>query len=103
MEKVFTHENSLIVFNIKNVLEDHGIECLIKNEFSSGGAGVLSPLETWPEIWVDNKIQADRAEKIIDDALKEQSTGSEWVCSECGESNSSNFNMCWNCNKQAAT
>ena len=100
MEKVFTHENSLIVFNIKNVLEDHGIECLIKNEFSSGGAGVLSPLETWPEIWVDNKEQADSAEKIINDTMTDLSSGAEWICSLCKENNASQFNICWNCNSQ---
>lgn len=54
MKKVFTHENRLIVFNLKNLLQEQGIECLVKNEFASGGVGDLSPFETWPELWVLN-------------------------------------------------
>lgn len=99
MEKAFTHENSLIVFNLKNVLEDSGIECSIKNEYSSSGAGVLAPFETWPEIWVENKVELEKAEKIIQDTLNDSSTGDEWICSDCGETNSNHFKICWNCNK----
>lgn len=102
MEKVFTHENSLIVFNVKNVLQDNGIECLIKNEYSGSGAGVLAPIETWPEIWVENKIQLAKAEKIIADTLTDLSPGSEWICDECGENNANHFKICWNCNKSAS-
>lgn len=102
MEKVFTHENSLIVFNVKNVLEDNGIECSIKNEFSSSGAGVLSPLETWPEIWVEDKVQQEMAEKIIEETLNDLSADGEWLCSECGENNSTHFKICFNCNKSSS-
>lgn len=99
MEKVFTHENHLIVFNLKNILEDHGIDCSIKNEYSSSGAGVLSPLETWPEIWVENKTESLKAEQIIAQTLGDFTSGKEWICTNCGEKNSANFKICWNCNQ----
>ena len=99
MKKLFTHENRLIVFNLKNVLEKQGISCFIENEFSSSGAGVLSPLETWPEIWVE-EYQFDKADEIVSDMLNNQSPKVDWVCADCGESNGSNFEVCWNCNKE---
>ncbi len=99
MKKLFTHENRLIVFNLKNVLEEQGINCFIENEFSSSGAGVLAPFETWPEIWVE-QYQFDKAEGIVSDMLNNQSSKADWVCSECGESNGSKFEVCWNCNKE---
>lgn len=98
MKKVFTHENRLIVFNIKNLLEDQGINCLIKNEFSSGGVGDLSPFETWPEVWVSDDKKIDLAEQIIKQMQQGQSPEEEWVCKQCGESNGGNFHSCWNCN-----
>lgn len=100
MEKAFTHENSLIVFNLKNVLEDNGIECSIKNEYSGSGAGVLAPFDTWPEIWVENKTQLARAEKIIQQTMNDLSTRDEWVCPDCGERNDGHFYICWNCDRE---
>lgn len=96
MEKVFTHENRLIVFNIKNVLQDAGIECLIKNEFASSGAGDLAPIETWPEIWVLDEADADIAGKVL--AELDDFDGPVWLCPHCSETNEGNFKLCWNCN-----
>lgn len=97
MKKIFTHENRLIVFNIKNILQEAGIDCLLKNEFASGGVGDLSPLDTWPEIWVTDDEISDRAKKIIKEIHQQSSTKADWLCLQCGESNDGHFNLCWNC------
>jgi len=99
LKKLFTHENRLIVFNLKNLLQEQGISCHIENEFSSSGVGVLAPFETWPEIWVTEDSQFDRADQIISETLNNQTTSVEWICSHCGESNAGNFNICWNCER----
>ena len=39
MKKLYTHENRIIVFNLKNVLQAEGIEAVVVNEFAAGGAG----------------------------------------------------------------
>ena len=39
MKKLYTHENRMIIFNLKNVLEREGIQSVVMNEYSSGGAG----------------------------------------------------------------
>ena len=96
MQKVFTHENRLIVFHIKNILHDEGIECLIKNEFAGGGVGDLAPFETWPEIWVSDPDQ-DSALKLIKENLAKVPSGKEWICDHCGETNSFDFQVCWKC------
>jgi len=95
VKKVYSHENRLIVFNLKNVLEDAGIACVVENEFSSGGVGDLSPFETWPELWVVNDADEERAVKIIEDL--NQPTQQDWYCSVCGEKNPGSFQVCWNC------
>ena len=97
MKKVFTHENRLIVFHIKNLLEEQGISCSIKNEFASGGVGDLSPFETWPEIWVDDE-QSDQADQVILENARAEPMAKDWVCTVCGEVNDSQFKICWKCN-----
>ena len=96
MEKVFTHENRLLVFNIKNLLQAEGINCQIKNEYSSGGVGDLSPFETWPEVWVPEELGAKAREIIHQHSISEPSA-TKWYCSNCGEKNEGNFHVCWNC------
>ncbi len=99
MKKVYSHENRLIVFNLKNVLEDAGIACVVENEFASGGVGDLSPFETWPELWVVNDDDEQRALKIITEM--NQATPPDWFCSACGEKNPGNFQVCWQCGAAA--
>lgn len=98
MQKVFTHENRLIVFHVKNLLEGEGIACQVKNEFSSGGVGDLSPFETWPEIWIEDQDLAQAELIIKKQSLNDPGPGLTWRCAQCGEKNAGNFKICWNCN-----
>jgi len=65
MKLLYTHENKIIVENVRNTLRDAGIEPEMRNEFSSSGVGELSPIETWPELWVDD-CEYVRAKDIVD-------------------------------------
>ena len=96
MEKLFTHENRLIVFHIKNLLDDAGIPSQIKNEYASGGVGDLSPFDTWPEVWVGDGW-LERAQQVIDDSILNEPDLPDWVCNNCGETNQGVFKLCWNC------
>lgn len=65
MVKVFTHENRLILFNVKNLLKAEGIDCVVRNEYASSGVGDLSPFETWPELWLIRDEDEPRARELI--------------------------------------
>ena len=65
MKKLYTHENRMIIFNLKNVLQDIGIECTVINEFASGGAGDLSTFDTWPELWITDSDRFSEAESVL--------------------------------------
>ena len=96
MKKVFTHENRMIVFNMKNLLEGEGIDSFVINEFASGGAGDLATFDTWPELWIEDDARIQQAEQILQDVFSSGETGS-WVCRGCQESNEAAFQICWNC------
>lgn len=95
MKKAFTHENRMIVYNMKNLLQGEGIDALLKNEFSGGGAGDLPAFDIWPEIWVDD-AHFLQAQSVLRKAAQ-SSPGEDWLCSGCGETNDAGFAICWNC------
>lgn len=98
MIKVYAHENRIMVFNAKNLLEAEGIEAFIKNEFSHCAVGDLAPQDAWPELWLYVDDAYDSAKKIID-AMQQPSDAVDWQCQQCKESNDGSFELCWNCGK----
>jgi membrane protease subunit (stomatin/prohibitin family) len=95
MKKVFTNENRMIVYNMKNLLQGEGIDAQLKNEFSGGGVGDLPAFDTWPELWVDDARLA-QAQSVLRQAAQ-ASPGEAWLCRGCGETNDAGFCICWNC------
>jgi hypothetical protein len=95
MKKVFTHENRMIVYNMKNLLQGEGIDALLKNEFSGGGVGDLPAFDIWPELWVEDSYLA-QAQSVLRQAAQ-SNPGAAWLCAGCGETNDAGFGICWNC------
>jgi len=96
MKRIFTHENRIILFNIRNVLQAAGIETRVVNEFAAGGAGDLPTFDTWPELWLEDDTRYQAAERILAEIFDGRE-GQEWVCPGCGEANDAAFQICWNC------
>lgn len=88
----------MIIFNLKNVLEGAGIAVVVMNEFASGGAGDLATFDTWPELWVEDDSQFERAESILKNNLSD-AKDNYWYCRGCQEKNDASFELCWNCGR----
>jgi len=100
MVRVFSHDNAMVVHNIKNILENNHIRCTLKNEFGGSAAGEVPPIEVWPEIWVD-ALQSDKALTLIDDVVNATNDKTHWRCSNCSEENPPAFEICWSCEHPA--
>jgi hypothetical protein len=96
MKKLFTHENRMIVFNLKNVLQSEGVDTVVINEFAAGGVGDLATFDTWPELWLEDESKLERAQAIIQDILSSKETD-DWFCRACQEQNDASFQFCWKC------
>lgn len=97
MKKVHSAENSVELGFIKGMLEQDGINCLVKNQNLSGALGEIPPLECWPELWVCDDRDFALASKIVDTALAPSSGNNlPWLCG-CGESIEGQFTACWSC------
>ena len=65
MKLVYTHENRLMVMNVRNILSDHGIEVVVNKEYASSAVGGLAPIDTWPEVWIVNNDDFSSSMKIL--------------------------------------
>lgn len=100
MKKVFTHENRMILFNLRNLLRAEGIETVVVNEYAAGGIGDLPAFDTWPELWVEDETRFTQAQAIVRDVMHEPSR-QDWYCRGCREKNAAAFQLCWNCGRAA--
>lgn len=98
MKRIFTHENRMIVFNMKNLLQAEGITTVVVNEFAAGGAGDLPTFDTWPELWLEDDSNFEQAQTILQD-ITQDSVGQAWFCRGCQEKNDATFRICWNCGR----
>ena len=98
MIRVYTAQNIALVAPVRNLLEANGIPCILRNDFLSAGRGELPPIECWPEVWVTNDSDAERARELVAEATRGADPDAEpWRCTRCGEEVDAVFAECWNC------
>jgi len=102
MLRIFSHDNIVIAHNIKNILENHGFKCIMKNDIISSAAGEVPPTEVWPEVWITNTLHAEQAKKIVAEAMHGNPKLTSWFCSSCSEKNAPAFELCWHCGADRA-
>ena len=66
------------------MLEFHGLDLVLKNEFASGAIGEVSAFDAWVEVWVRHDSDYDEACKILESSLSKEGEV-EWVCKHCKE------------------
>jgi len=98
MRKVTASESIVTISHYRNILATEGIEAFIRNEHLGSIVGEMPFQEVWPELWVKNDLDYDRALQLIDAAtVLEESEGVDWRCTNCDEVNEAQFAVCWNC------
>lgn len=98
MKKV-TSSSSLVTINhYKNLLKSEGIDAFLRNEHLGSIVGEMPFEQVWPELWVKNDLDYDRALQLIDtENLLDESPRDPWRCTNCGEDNEGQFAACWSC------
>ena len=97
MKKVTSAPSTVTINHYKNVLESEGIACQIRNEHLGSIVGEMPFVEVWPELWVVNDLDYDRAKQLIDRAAIDESPQQPWRGKKCGETNEGQFAACWSC------
>jgi hypothetical protein len=96
-----------MVFQVKQLLDNKGIPCFVKNEFAIGAMGELSPMDVLPEVWISDPQWLPKAQlfvKQFEQEFESQSSNqTPWVCVKCNETNLANFELCWQCGTENAS
>ena len=98
MKKVYSSQDPLAVANLRNLLLQEGIETEVQTPFLAAASGDLPFTECWSQLWVVDDENLERAEELIQEALKPHpGTSKPWRCPRCGEPVESQFDACWKC------
>ncbi|KFI23752.1 putative signal transducing protein [Nitrosococcus oceani] len=96
MKLIYCAPNLLLVKHFQNLLEAHGIGCIVKNENLNSAAGELPPTECWPELWLTDEANYGEAARLLFSNSGKEIQPS-WTCPRCDEWLEGQFNQCWNC------
>ncbi len=97
MHRVYSSPSEPSAHLVRNVLANHGIPCLVRNEYSTKGYGP-NPSAGWVEVWIINGDDLAEAQRIIESEVEEQAAPeAPWRCAGCGEEMEGQFTQCWNC------
>ncbi len=98
MKRVFSSPDLSTVNRLKDILEQEGIGCFVRNEVSSGLAPEIPMTESTPELWINDDHDLAKAQQIKSDWDSPLVVaGSPWKCPSCGEQLEPQFTSCWNC------
>ena len=96
MKKLTSAESIVTINHYKNLLASEGIATKIRNEHLGSIMGEIPFFETWPQLWVVNDLDYDRACQLIE-SVESESPQEPWNCKRCGEANEGQFSACWSC------
>jgi len=100
MKKLTSAESLITINHYKNLLASEGIPTEIRNQHLGSIMGEIPFFETWPQLWVINDLDFDRATQLIE-AVDAESPRASWTCAKCNEENEGQFAACWNCGAPA--
>ena len=98
MRRLYTAANLPEAYLLLHLLDEAAVPARVFNENAQGGVGELPFTHTYPEIWIEDAADEDRARRIIAEFEQTQrrAVGSR-RCDRCCEDNPDNFEVCWNC------
>ena len=97
MIKVYENFDFSRVGQMQSLLEAHGIETFIKNQYGSSVMGEVPFVEVVPQLFILKKGELARAKEILQLDLPSDEPLDDWVCPECGVDVEGNFGSCWKC------
>ena len=98
VKKIYSNNNIVLVWHVKNMLEQQGIEVETRNDRLYSVAGELPVTECMGEVWVVSALYYQTAERLVSEMeLASLPEFDAWVCHACHEKVDGTFAVCWNC------
>lgn len=98
MKIILSSPNPGEIAQLRAMLEDAGIDCFMRNEFSAGLAPEIPISESTPELWIQDDSRLTEALQIKQVwRISPKVAGNAWTCPSCGEKLEAQFTSCWKC------
>ena len=99
MIKVFEDFDFSRVGQMQSLLESHGIETFMRNEFGSSVVGELPFVEVVPQLFVLHEADLQQARELLALELPPAAAAPalNWTCPDCSSDVEANFSRCWKC------
>ena len=97
--------NTMVLGQLRSILESNGIPCYIRNESLNNLLGHPGFFFRQPELWVAEEEDVDRARELIRPILEpeEPEDTTPWTCPTCQETLEPQFTLCWKCGTERET
>ena len=99
MFRLFSSANLMEAYLLLHRLVQAGIEARVLNEHAQGGLGEIPFTHAYPEVWVMEAEDAERARGILQEFERRASSDETLVCANCGETSPAGFDFCWQCGR----
>jgi hypothetical protein len=97
MKRLYGAANLPEAYLVLGMLSQAGIRAHVFNENAQGAAGEIPVVHAYPELWLEDEEDYDRARRIIEDYERRAADDAGVTCPACGEPNPQGFEICWHC------
>lgn len=98
MQKLYSAGNLQEAYLILHRLQQAGIDARVLNEHAQGGLGELPFTHVYPEIWLLQPADSDRARTVLEEFTRAAvSSSPPQRCRMCAEESPASFEICWRC------
>ena len=82
---------------VRGLLGQAGIDATVFNENLQGGLGEIPFTHAYPEVWIVDERDLQRAREVIRQLERPAPNSGSVICPLCHEGNPGHFQVCWNC------
>ena len=85
---------------VRGMLVQAGIDARVFNENLQGGLGEIPFTQAYPEVWIVDERDLQRAREVIRQIERPALASESMTCSRCLEVSPGHFQICWNCGQE---
>jgi len=85
---------------VRGLLGQAGIDATVFNENLQGGLGEIPFTHAYPEVWIVDERDLQRAREVIRQIERPAPGLGSIVCPRCQQGSPGHFQICWNCGEQ---
>ncbi len=82
---------------VRGLLGQAGIDATVFNENLQGGLGEIPFTHAYPEVWIVDERDLQRARDVIRQIEQPAPSSGSVICPRCHEGSPGHFQVCWNC------